>query len=309
MQRRDILKAIALGGATAVIRPFGAFDLLAQTTSGEGPADLVAVLGGDPADMLAQTLAELGGIDRFVKPGAKVVVKPNIGWDNTPEEGGNTNPELVGALVRRCLEAGAAQVAVFDHTCDNWQSCYKNSGIEAAVRAAGGAMLPANDKGDYREVSLPRGKSLKSARIHRAILESDVWFNVPVLKSHSGAVVTAAMKNLMGIVWDRGAMHWRGLHQCIADLCTLPKPPALNIVDAWRVLAAHGPRGGRGKQVILAKGLFASPDMVAVDAAGCRFFDQVRGSAAGEASYVRLGAALGVGADDLTGLNIRRLKI
>ena len=309
MQRRDILKAIAVTGAAAVIRPFGAFDLLAQTTSGEGPADLVAVLGGDPAAMLAQTLSELGGIGRFVKPGAKVVVKPNIGWDNSPEEGGNTNPELVGALVRTCREAGAAKVEVLDHTCDNWKSCYTNSGIEAAVRAAGGVMLSADDKADYREVALPRGKKLKSALVHRAVLDSDVWFNVPVLKSHGGAVVTAAMKNLMGIVWNRHTFHLHGLHQCIADICTLPKPPALNIVDAWRVLAAKGPRGGRGKQVILAKGLFASPDMVAADAAGCRFFEQVRGSSAGEASYVRLGAELGVGADDLSGLNIRRLKI
>ncbi len=307
MQRRDILKAIALSGAAAVIKPFGAFELLAQT-KGATP-DLVAALGGDPAAMLQQVLTELGGLGRFVKAGNTVVVKPNIGWDNTPEEGGNTNPELVGALVRQCLAAGAARVQVFDHTCDNWKNCYQNSGIAAAVTAAGGEMLDADDKSAYREVALPEGKKLKNALIHRAILDCDLWLNVPVLKSHGGAGVTSAMKNLMGIVWDRRTFHWKGLHQCIADLCTLQKKPALNIVDGWRILVDGGPRGGRGKQVSLSKALFASADMVAVDTAAVRFFSQLREMPLSEVGYLADGEALHLGTTRLDSLDIRRLKL
>ena len=311
MRRRDILKTIALGGAAAVIRPFGSFELLAQTSAmnASGAADLVAALGGEPPEMLRQALVELGGIGRFVHPGHKVVIKPNIGWDNSPEEAGNSNPELIAALVRHCLEAGAARVSVLDHTCDQWNACYRNSGIEEAVKAAGGEMLPANDQGGYQEVALPRAKVLKKAKIHRAIMESDAWFNVPILKSHGGAGMTVSMKNLMGIVWDRGYFHWHDLNQCIADLCTLPKPPALNIVDAYRVLLEGGPRGGRGKEVTIAKGLFASPDMVAVDTAAIRFFGQLRSMPLENIGYLQKGVELSVGTTDLASLAVKRLKL
>ena len=311
MRRRDILKTIALGGAAAVIRPFGSFDVLAQTSAANssGHADLVAALGGEPSEMLRQALLELGGIERFVRPGNKVVIKPNVGWDNSPEEAGNTNPELIAALVRQCLQAGAAKVSVFDHTCDQWNACYSNSGIEKLVKAAGGEMLPADDQGSYQEVALPRAKVLKKAKIHRAIMESDAWFNVPILKSHGGAGMTVSMKNLMGIVWDRGYFHWHDLNQCIADICTLPKPPALNIVDAYRVLLEGGPRGGRGKEVAVAKGLFASPDMVAVDTAAIRFFGQLRSMPLENIGYLQKGAELAVGTTDLDSLAIKRLKI
>ncbi len=314
MQRRDILKAIALGGAAAVVRPFGNFDVLAQTGSANsansaGGADLVAALGGEPVEMLRQTLVELGGMERFVQKGMQVVIKPNIGWDNTPDEAGNSNPELIGALVQHCLQAGAAKVSVLDHTCDQWTACYSNSGIEAAVQAAGGEMLPANDKGSYQDVALPRAKVMKKAKIHRAIMASDVWFNVPVLKSHGGAGMTVSMKNMMGIVWDRGYFHWNDLHQCIADICTMPKPPALNIVDAYRILVEGGPRGGRGKEVVVAKGLFASADMVAVDTAAIRFFGQLRSMPLENIGYLKKAEELSVGTTNLESLAVKRLKV
>lgn len=311
MRRRDILKAIALGGAAVVIRPFDNFDVLAQTGGGAaaGSADLVAALGGEPAEMLRQALLELGGIERFVHKGNRVVIKPNIGWDNTPEEAGNSNPELVAALVRHCLEAGAAKVSVLDHTCDQWKACYLNSGIEQAVKAAGGEMLSADNQSSYQEIELPRGKVLKKAQIHKAILESDAWFNVPVLKSHGGTGMTVSMKNLMGIVWDRGFFHWNDLHQCIADICTLPKPPVLNIVDAYRILVKGGPRGGRGKEVVVAKGLFASADMVAVDSAAIRFFGQLRSMPLDNIGYLSKGEELAVGTTKLDSLAVKRLKI
>lgn len=87
--------------------------------------------------MLDKALEALGGIGKYIKKGQKVVIKPNIGWDRTPELAGNTNPELIKALVKKCFEAGAEKVTVFDHTCDNWQKCYETSGIAAAVKEAG----------------------------------------------------------------------------------------------------------------------------------------------------------------------------
>ena len=91
--------------------------------------DLVAVKGGEPDVMFTKGMEALGGMRSFIKKGQKVVVKPNIGWDVSPERGGNTNPKLVSEIIRQCIGAGAKEVVVFDNTCDNWQRTYKNSGI------------------------------------------------------------------------------------------------------------------------------------------------------------------------------------
>ena len=108
--------------------------------------DLVAVMGGEPAAMFDMGIQALGGMGAFVKKGQKVLVKPNIGWDVVPEKGGNTNPLLVKRIIEHCYRAGAKEVYVFDNTCDNWIKCYKNSGIEQAVKDAG-AKIEEVDRG------------------------------------------------------------------------------------------------------------------------------------------------------------------
>ena len=139
------------------------------------PVDLVAVRGGEPDAMFQKGIEAMGGIGAFVKKGQKVVLKPNIGWDVLPERGGNTNPKLVAEIIKQCLQAGAKEVYVFDHTCDEWQRCYKNSGIEAAVKNAGGKIAPAHTESYYHEISIPNGKVLKQAKEHELVLDADVF--------------------------------------------------------------------------------------------------------------------------------------
>ena len=266
-------------------------------------------MGGEPAVMLARALKELGGIGHFVKKGQKVVIKPNIGWDKSPQLAANTNPELIGALVKMCRGAGASQVIVFDHTCQDWKKCYVNSGIEKAVLAAGGKMVPANDESYYSEVDLPRGVNLKSAKIHKSLLECDVWFNVPVLKHHGGAKNTISMKNLMGIVWDRGFFHNHDLHQCIADAATFHKKPALNIVDAYRIMKSNGPQGKSDADVVKLKSLLVSPDYVAVDTAAMKLFSQVQPTDLKDVRYIALAEKNRVGTQNLERLNVKRIKL
>ena len=291
MDRRDFLKAFAVAGAAATVQQVGAMDLMSQTmsnASGE-KVDLVAVMGGEPEEMFRRGIAEMGGMKNFVKPGMKVAVKPNIGWDKAPELAGNTNPKLVGEIIKQCFDAGASEVTVFDHTCDDWIKCYTNSGIEDAAKAAGAKM--------------------KTAKVHEAILDSDVWINVPVLKNHGGANLTISMKNLMGIVWDRGYFHQNDLQQCIADICSMDKMAVLNVVDAYRIVKTNGPRGRSASDVVLTKGLFVSQDIVAVDTAAAKFFNQVRSMPLESVSHLANGQALGIGTMDLDKLNIKRIKI
>ena len=128
MKRRDFLKTSVVAGVALSLNFEGLQAALSSNTVAvEQAPDLVAVMGGEPAVMLDKALEALGGIGKYIKKGQKVVIKPNIGWDRTPELAGNTNPELIKALVKKCFEAGAEKVTVFDHTCDNWQKCYETS--------------------------------------------------------------------------------------------------------------------------------------------------------------------------------------
>jgi uncharacterized protein (DUF362 family) len=277
----------------------------ALSSSKEGKAiDLVALKGGEPEAMFRKGIEALGGIGAFVKRGQKVAIKPNIGWDVLPERAGNTNPKLVEEIVRQCLQAGAKQVFVFDHTCDNWQRTYQTSGIEWAVKNAGGTIVPAHTEGYYHTVKIPAGKNLHEAQEHEIILESDVFINVPILKHHSSTRMTCAMKNLMGSVWNRGAWHSDDLHQCIADFATYRKP-TLNIIDAYAIMKRNGPRGVSQNDVVLLKAQLLSTDIVAADAAAAKLF----GSDPNEINYIRFAAEQKVGRMDLDHLNIAKYSL
>lgn len=310
MKRRDFLKAAALTGIASTIKLSGGMDLMAQKVSKTGTNyDLVAVMGGEPAEMFRKAIAAMGGMGRFVKKGYKVTVKPNIGWDKTPELAGNTNPALVAEIIKECYRAGAKEVIVFDHSCDDWQKCYQNSGIEAAAKAAGAKVMPANEESYYREISLPRAKNLKTAKVHTAILDCNVWINVPILKNHGGAKMTISMKNHMGIVWNRGAFHSNDLQQCIADICTLNKPAVLNVVDAYRVMKTNGPRGKSAADVVTPKAMFVSTDIVAVDTAATKFFSQIEKMPIESVKHITKAAEMKVGTMDLSKLKVKKINI
>jgi uncharacterized protein (DUF362 family) len=301
MKRRDFVRT-ALGTA-AVAASSSVFGGILSPLS-KPSVDLVAVRGGEPEVMFDRGIEAMGGMGAFVKNGQKVVVKPNIGWDVLPERAGNTNPKLVARVIRHCLDAGAKEVYVFDHTCDNWQRCYKNSGIEAAVKEAGGKMAPGNSESYYQDVTITGGKTLKRSKEHELFLAADVVINVPVLKHHSSSRLTIAMKNLMGVVWDRGEWHGADLHQCIADYATYRKP-SLNVFDAYAVMKRNGPRGVSVEDVAPLKALLLSTDIVAVDTAAAKLF----GMNPSDIRYIALAAEAGVGRSQLESLNIKRIAL
>ena len=308
MDRRHFLKSgVATAAATAVLADLSTVPARAdeaKTAGAAGGSEVVAVRNGSAAAMFRKGIEALGGMTAFVKPGQKVVVKPNIGWDRTPEQAANTNPDLVAEIVRQAMAAGAAQVQVFDHTCNEWKSCYRNSGIEAAVVAAGGKMLSAHDeKLHYVEKRCPQAVSMKTAKIHQAIIDADVFINVPVLKHHGGAKMTAAMKNYLGIFWDRSFMHKNNLPQCIAD-CALYRRPDLNVVDAYRIVVANGPRGKVAEDIREMRYQLLSRDIVAIDAMATK----VIGYELADVPYIALAATAGLGVADFSRITVKRLE-
>ena len=310
MKRRDFFKSAAIVGLASFFKTnaFGSV-ISGKSMAVHSEPDLVAVMGGEPEAMLVRALNEFGGIKTFVKKGQKVVIKPNIGWDRKPELAANTNPNLISALVKLCKSAGASEVVVFDHTCQDWKKCYTNSGIEKAVTEAGGKMVPANDESYYREAEFPRGVNLKKAKVHQSLLDCDVWFNVPILKNHGGAKNSISMKNLMGIVWDRGFFHSHDLHQCIADAATFHKKPALNIVDAYRIMKSNGPQGKSETDVVKLKSLIVSSDFVAADTASMKLFSQVQPTDINDVRHIGLAEKAHVGTMNLEKLNVKRIKM
>jgi len=306
MKRRDFIKkSIGAGVFTGSLLSMGNYGKIFANTVNNSAAnyDLVAIKGGEPDKMFEKAMEAMGGMSKYVKPGQKVVVKPNIGWDVVPEKAANTNPKLVGAIIKQCYEAGASKVYVFDHTCDEWRKTYNSSGIEKAAKDAGATVAPGHTESYYQQVSIPQGKTLKEAKEHELILESDVFINVPILKDHNSARMTIAMKNLMGVIWDRSFWHRNGLHRCIADFASY-RQPDLNIVDAYRVMLRNGPRGVSVNDVTTMKYQIISDDIVAADASSAKIFGSDE-----RVPHIEMGDEMGYGHADLSKLKIGRLKI
>ena len=310
MERRDFLKTTLLGTLAGVLGGSATHSVEGQTVTGVSQKKpLVAVMGGEPVEMLNKALEALGGIEKYIKKGQKVVIKPNIAWDKTPEEAANTNPSLVAEVVKKCLAAGASQVVVFDHTCDNWKATYVRSGIEEAARKAGAKVVAADLESYYEEVTLPSAVKLKKTKIHKELIACDVWINMPILKNHGGAKMSVSMKNYMGIVYDREYFHSNDLQQCIADVCTWEKRPVLNIVDAYRIMFQNGPRGKSAGDTALVKSLIISPDIVAADTAAISLFNQVKTMSIDQVGHIGKGESMGIGTTDLKKLDVKQLKI
>jgi uncharacterized protein (DUF362 family) len=259
----------------------------------------------DPREITRRAIAAIGGIERFVKKGNDVIIKPNICTAYYPfEYAATTNPEVVAALVQLCLEAGAKRVRVMDFPFGgSAQDSYGKSGIGAAVKTAGGA-TEAMSNMKYRDVQIPQGKRLKQWKVYGDIQDADVVINVPIAKDHSGATLTLGMKNLMGVVLDRNGMHSRGLHQSIADINTVVRPQ-LTVVDAIRILTNNGPTGGNLNDVKKLDTVIASADIVAADAFATTLFNMKPA----DIDYIRFGNEMGLGKMDLKSLKIEQVTV
>ena len=220
MNRRDFMKAALVTGAAAVapvvLEPF------VSSVIAQGRPDLVVARGASPQKITRAAIDGLGGIRRFVSRGDVVVVKPNIGWDRTPEYAANTNPDVVAEIVRLCFEAGAKKVKIFDNPVSDARRTYKQSGIAAAASALG-ATVSFMDERKFREVSL-KGQVLKTWPLYTEVLEADRVINVPVAKVHSTARLTLGMKNWMGIMGGyRGRIHQR-IDESLVDVAMHVRP-------------------------------------------------------------------------------------
>ncbi|MCX7965395.1 MAG: DUF362 domain-containing protein [Syntrophorhabdaceae bacterium] len=262
MHRRDFLKLVFTSLALNKIPT----QLFAQET----PAVAVSE-GKDYAEITRACISALGGMNRYVKKGDVVVVKPNIGWDRKPEYAANTHPIVVKTIVEECLKAGAKIVKVFDNTCNDPRRCYENSGIAGILKDLKGVELKYTESERFKDVKI-NGVFLKNWEIYEDALKANVFINCPIAKHHGLTGLTLGLKNMMGIMGgNRGYIH-REIEDALADLNAFIKSH-LVIIDATRILTNHGPQGGNLKDVKVLNKVIASRDIVAADAYATTLFN------------------------------------
>jgi len=312
-RREFIRQMLALGFSTATAG--AVFSLLAcsnkdiikpalMPTASQSNNHLVVVRGESPTALVQTALRAMGGIERFVKPGNDVIIKPNIcSAYHSYEYAATTNPEVIAALVQLCLGTGAKRVRVMDNSFAGTASvAYTRSGIAEAVQQAGGEM-EIMSRMKYRETEIPEGRDIKKWRVYADVLDTDVLINVPIAKHHSLARLTLGMKNLMGVIVDRNEFHIN-LAQRIADLNSLVRP-TITLVDAVRILMNHGPASGDLNDVKLTNTVIASQDIVAADAYAAALF----GLTGADIPAIRAGAQMGLGTMDLSNVNVEEINL
>ena len=251
--------------------------------------EMAVITGDDPAQLARQAVEELGGIRRFIARGDVVLVKPNIGWDRTPEQAANTNPDVVAEIVRQCSDAGAKRIIVTDVSCNDPRRCFQRSGIaEAAQRAGAEVVLP--DPAMFKEVDL-QGETLRAWPVLDLFLNVDKVINIPIAKHHSLTGTTLGMKNWYGMLGGpRHQLHQK-IHESLVDLADFVRP-TLTIIDCYRILVRNGPTGGNLQDVLLKKTLVAGTDPVALDAYVAKAFWNLDVSSL---PYLKMAATRGLG--------------
>jgi uncharacterized protein (DUF362 family) len=303
INRREFLKKTAECAACGAMGI--ALSGLWHGSAGASNSPDIVLAKGTPGPATRGAVNALGGIQRFVQTGDKVVIKPNMSFPNPPEWGTTTHPDVVRALSDMCLKAGAVSVLVLDNPLRNAELCLERSGLRAVCQGLPQTQTQAlADRRFYEEVEVPEGKELRSTMIMKEVLKANVLIAVPVAKSHSATGVSLAMKGMMGLIYDRRSFHLdMDLNRAIVDLCTVLEPQ-LTVVDASRVLSSGGP-GGPGKVIPLGT-IIASTDMVAADAMAVeRGTWYGRTFRAGQVKHIRMAHERGLGNMDVT---VQRVK-
>jgi uncharacterized protein (DUF362 family) len=261
-----------------------------------GAVEMAIARGADAAANVRRAVAAVGGMERFVKRGDRVVIKPNIGWNRLPEQAANSNPDVVAEVVKLVAAAGAAKIWVTDVSVNTAEQCFARSGIEKAARAAGATVVHP-DTTAFREVDVS-GKLLHTADVLFPFVEADKVINVPVVKQHGLSGATMAMKNWYGVLGGQRVKLHQNIHLSIVDLAAMVKP-TLTIMDATRILLANGPTGGSLADVKQMDTIAVSTDEVALDAFGAGLL----GLSPADVGFIVEGTKAGLG-----NMNWRSLK-
>ncbi|MBN1572932.1 MAG: DUF362 domain-containing protein [Deltaproteobacteria bacterium] len=300
MGRRCFLAGSLKVGVSALAST--ALPLYSSLASAAGGTTLAVATGRNYRNVVIDAVDMLGGLGSFVSSGERVAIKPNIGWDRTPELAANTHPIVVKTIAEMCLDAGAKRITVLDRTCDDARRTYVNSGIKSAVEEIKDSRVRVEyvNMERFVKIKIPRGIKLEDLEVYRTVLDADKLINVPVAKSHGLTTLTLSMKNLMGVIGGRrGMIHWE-IDQKLADISTVIRPDLI-VLDATRILTRGGPSGGNIKNVKVLNKVIAGTDPVAIDSYGATLFG-IKGTDIG---HIATAYKMGLGEINLSKVTVK----
>jgi len=238
------------------------------------PGQTMSVIKGpDRVETLNKAIELLGGIERFVRPGETVAIKPNVAFASPPMLGATANPELVAEVVRLCYSRGKAKkVIVTDNPINDPASCFTLSGIGKAASAAGAeVVLPKAHL--FKHTTLTDGRLIKNWPIFfEPFRKVDKLIGIAPIKNHHRAGASMTMKNWYGLLGGRRNIFHQDINTIIAELAMMVRP-TLVILDGIEVMMTNGPTGGSISDLRRTNTLIASTDCVAADSYGCGLLD------------------------------------
>jgi uncharacterized protein (DUF362 family) len=254
--------------------------------------------GSDRVKTVDKAIELLGGIERFVRPGETVAIKPNVAFASPPILGATANPELVAEVVRLCYSRGKAKkVIVTDNPINDPASCFTLSGIGKAASAAGAeVVLPKAHL--FKLTTLTGGRLIKNWPIFfEPFRKVDKLIGIAPIKNHHRAGASMTMKNWYGLLGGRRNIFHQDINTIIAELAMMVRP-TLVILDGTEVMMTNGPTGGSISDLRRANTLIASTDCVAADSYGCSLLDMK----VSDLPYLAKAEKAGVGTTDYESL-------
>ena len=222
--------------------------------------------GMDHEKTVRAAMAALGGMERFIKKGDVVMIKPNVAFDRPPALAATTHPDALRAVAKLVLECGASKVIIADNPINSPTGCFFKSGL-SAVASDMNLDLMYPEANSFSPLSLD-GEILKNwTFFHEPFKKANKVIGLAPCKDHNLCHSSMTMKNWYGLLGGRRNQFHQHIHSIVSDFALMMKP-TLVILDGMNVLMSNGPTGGRLSDVKPMNTIVAGTDMVAVDAYG-----------------------------------------
>jgi uncharacterized protein (DUF362 family) len=259
---------------------------------------LAVARGAERSVTLGRAIEAIGGIDVFIKPGDRVLLKVNAAFASPPLLSATTHPDVVSELAQMCLKAGAKTVRVSDNPINDPQSCFTLTGIAEAARSSGATVMVPQAH-HFQAYSLPDGRLIKDwPLLHAPLKNIDKVIGIAPVKDHHRSGASMTMKNWYGLLGGRRNIFHQDIHNIIKELAMMVRP-TLVVLDGTRTMMTNGPTGGALSDLKSTDTMIVGTDQVAVDAYGATLL----GKTAGDLTFIAKAEAEGAGTSDWRSLN------
>jgi uncharacterized protein (DUF362 family) len=256
------------------------------------------VRGSTRNETLELALKSIGGMQTFIKRGDRVLLKVNAAFASPPMLCATTHPDMVRAITRLCLKAGAASVTVTDNPINDPASCFRLSGIEQAARSAGASVI-FPQKEFFKPFSLAQAQLIRNWPVlYDPLSRIDKIIGTAPVKDHHRSGASMIMKNWYGLLGGRRNIFHQDIHTIIKELAMMIKP-TLVVLDGTTTMMRNGPTGGSLSDLKETRTMIVSTDQVAADAFGATLLDKT----VDELAFIKKAEAMQLGTADFQSLN------